>query len=164
MAGTALANQPAISSGSRNIIDALMEHHRLVLALFAQFQRSTALLREQELAFDICEAVRLHADIAEELVYPTLCAANGQRDLANNATADLRAVRDFIAELERTSPTEETFHSKVYVLCQMFDEYVKKELSPRGLLANAARSGLDLAGLGEAVRERRLQRGAPRQQ
>lgn len=158
MGRTALSSEAALSVGSRNVTDLLMEDHRRVEALFAEFQSSTALLREKELAFDICEAIRLHADLEEELVYPALAATSDKGCQHGKATADLRAMRDLIADLERATPAEEAFHCKVYVLCQMFYEHVKAEEGPRGFLANAARSGVDLAGLDDAVRVRRLRR------
>ena len=158
MGRTALSTETASSVGSSNAIELLMEDHRRVRALFAEFQRSTALLREKELAVEICDAIRLHADIEEDLVYPALAAASDIGYQYGKATANLRAIRDLIAQLEPANPTEETFHCKVYVLCQMFYEHVEEEEAPRGLLATAARSGVDLVGLGDAVRARRLQR------
>jgi Hemerythrin HHE cation binding domain len=134
-----------------NAISLLTADHREVQGWFAEFQRSTSMIRSEELAFDICEAIRIHIDIDEEIFYPALMRATTDPYKARAALADHHGIKDLLVEIERLGPTEELFFSKVHLLCELFTRHIDAEESERGIFAEAQRCPLDLNLLGAAL-------------
>jgi hemerythrin superfamily protein len=146
-------------SGGRaaNAIAVLTADHRQVQAWFAEFQCTNSLMREEALALDICNAIRMHAEIDEEIFYPAFLEATHEEYKHHQAMEERQAMRDLIGEIERAGPTEDVFFAKVHVLCDMFTQHVKEEEKSRGIFFEVQQSPLDLEALGHSIQARKSQ-------
>src|SRR6201996_1609143 len=118
-------NQPELPGG--NAISLLTADHRLVERWFAEFQDTTSMIREEELAYQICNAIRIHTEVDEEIFYPAYLQATDDAYKHHAAMLEHEAMRELIDEIERAGPTEEMFFAKIHVLCEMFRHHVKEE-------------------------------------
>jgi hypothetical protein len=146
-------------SGERaaNAIAVLTADHRQVQEWFAEFQGTNSLMREEALALDICTAIRMHAEIDEEIFYPAFLEATHEEYKHHQAMEEHQAMRDLIDEIERAGPTEDVFFAKVHVLCDMFTHHVKEEEKSRGIFFEVQQSPLDLDALGRSIQARKSQ-------
>ena len=140
-----------------NAISLLTADHRKVERWFAEFQDTTSMSREKDLALDICAAIRIHTEIDREIFYPAFLEATADQYKHHAAIVEEEAINDLIAEIERSSPTEEMFFGKVHVLCEMFNHHVAEEEKARGIFAAAQRSKMDLNAIGTALLRRQSQ-------
>ena len=138
-------------------IDVLKADHREVEDRFTEFQSTNSLMREEALAFEICDAIRMHAEIDEEIFYPAFLQATHEEYKHQEAMQDHQAMRDLIDEIEHAGPTEDMFFAKVHVLCDMFTHHVKEEEKARGIFFEAQHSPLDLDALGSSIQARKSQ-------
>lgn len=140
-----------------NAIAVLTADHRQVQEWFAEFQSTNSLMREETLALDICNAIRMHAEIDEEIFYPAFLEATHEEYKHHQAMEEHQAMRDLIDEIERAGPTEDVFFAKVHVLCDMFTHHVKEEEKSRGIFFEVQQSPLDLDALGHSIQARKSQ-------
>lgn len=140
-----------------NAIAVLTADHRQVQEWFAEFQSTNSLMREETLALDICNAIRMHAEIDEEIFYPAFLEATHEEYKHHQAMEEHQAMRDLIDEIEHAGPTEDVFFAKVHVLCDMFTHHVKEEEKSRGIFFEVQQSPLDLDALGHSIQARKSQ-------
>jgi hypothetical protein len=138
-------------------IAVLKADHRQVQERFAEFQSTNSLMREEALAFEICDAIRMHAEIDENIFYPAFLEATHERYKHQEAMQDHQAMRDLMNEIDHAGPTEDMFFAKVHVLCEMFAHHVKEEEKVRGIFFEAQNSRLDLHALGSSIQARKSQ-------
>jgi hypothetical protein len=149
-----------------NAIAVLTADHRQVQQWFTEFQSTNSLMREEALALDICSAIRMHAEIDEEIFYPAFLEATHQQYKHQEAMQEHQAMRDLIGEIEHAGSTEDMFFAKVHVLCDMFTHHVKEEEKTHGIFFDAQHSALDLDALGNTIQTRKsqlLESGATRE-
>lgn len=140
-----------------NAIAVLKADHRQVQDRFNEFQSTNSLMREEALAFEICDAIRMHAEIDEQIFYPAFLEATHEEYKHQEAMQEHQAMRDLINEIEHAGPTEDMFFAKVHVLCEMFTHHVKEEEKARGIFFEAQHSPLDLVALGSTIQARKSQ-------
>jgi hemerythrin superfamily protein len=140
-----------------NAIAVLTADHRQVQQWFEEFQSADSLGREEDLAIQICNAIRVHAEVDEEIFYPAFLAATHEDYKHHEAMQEHQAMRDLIDEIERAGPSEDMFFAKVHVLCDMFTHHVLAEEKSRGIFFEAEHSALDLEALGSSIQERKSQ-------
>jgi hemerythrin superfamily protein len=149
-----------MNTSTQEVADAialLTADHRRVQQWFSEFQSNNSLLGEQTLAQEICSAIRVHADIDEQVFYPAFLQATHEDYKHQEAMREHEAMRDLINEIEHAGPTEDMFFAKVHVLCDMFSHHVKEEEKVRGIFFEAQHSALDLTALGHSIQARKSQ-------
>jgi len=147
--------KPATKSPSKDVIALLKADHRLVEEWFEEFDKARTDDRKQDLATRICNALKVHTTIEEEIFYPAFLAATDDTDLHHEAEVEHNGAKKLIAEIEASSPADDYFKAKVTVLSEMIKHHVKEEEQPGGMFAEARRSGLDLKVLGEKLQARK---------
>jgi hypothetical protein len=145
----------ASAGRSPDAIAVLTADHRQVQQWFTEFQSTNSLPREETLALDICNAIRVHADIDEEIFYPAFLEATREQYKHQEAMREHEAMRDLIKEIEHAGPTEDMFFAKVHVLCDLFTHHVAEEEKARGIFFDAQHSALDLDALGGTIQARK---------
>jgi len=140
---------------SQDAIALLKGDHRQVEDWFEQFEKARTDGRKQELATDICSALKVHTKVEEEIFYPAFLEATGDKDLHHEAEIEHDGAKKLIAEIEASSPDDEYFDSKVKVLSEMIKHHVKEEEQPGGMFAEARKSAMDLDALGEQMAARK---------
>ena len=153
----ARAKQAKSSGSGTDAIALLKADHRQVEEWFEQFEKARDGERKQELATQICDALKVHATIEEEIFYPAFLAATGETDIHHEAEVEHNGAKKLIAEIEESSPDDEYFDAKVSVLSEMIKHHVKEEEKSDGMFGEARDSDMDLDALGEQLAARKAE-------
>jgi hemerythrin superfamily protein len=140
-------------------IASLKKDHKEVKALFKECERVSdrAARKKQPLVAQICQALTVHAQLEEELVYPALKALRSQdmKDLVAEAAEEHQVAKTLIAELTTLAPEDAQYDAKVTVLGEYVQHHVKEEEQELFPKAHKHLSKARLAELGEALAARR---------
>ena len=134
-------------------IGMLKEDHRRVEALFTKFERTKGDSQKERIASSICEELKLHAQLEEELFYPAAREATSAEDLMNEAEVEHATAKDLIRQIEGSSPSDERYDALVTVLGEYIRHHVKEEEGE--MFRKVRASGLDLQELGERMQARK---------
>jgi len=145
------------AAGSMDAIALLKADHRQVEKWFAQFKKTRASSQKEKLAKQICNALKVHTAIEEELFYPAFIEATDDKDMHHEAVVEHAGAKKLIAEIEGLNGDDEYYDAKVVVLSEMIKHHVKEEEQPGGMFAEARKSNLDLENLGTQLKERKMQ-------
>ena len=145
------------SGARRDAIALLKADHRQVEQWFGQFEKARDDERKLELAGNICNALKVHATIEEEIFYPAFFDATQDEDLHHEAIVEHDGAKKLIAEIEASGPDDDYFDAKVTVLSEMIKHHVKEEEQPGGMFAEARKSDMDLVALGEQLAARKAE-------
>jgi hemerythrin superfamily protein len=146
---------------SQDAIALLKADHRQVEKWFKEFETARSAKRKQQLATAICGALTVHTEIEEEIFYPAFLKATKDKDLHHEAIVEHDGAKKLIAEIERSSPSDDYFDSKVHVLSEMIKHHVKEEEQADGMFAEAKKSNMDLLALGRELLRRKQELTAP---
>ena len=141
----------------KDAIALLKSDHRQVESWFTQFKKARAEGRKSTLAFKICNALKIHTRIEEEIFYPAFLEATGDRNLHHEAEVEHEGAKKLIADIERRLPGDDYYDAKVKVLSEMIKHHVKEEEKPGGMFAEARKSDMDLQDLGKRMKLRKAQ-------
>ena len=150
-ARTARRRSPALTDA----IALLKADHRQVETWFEQFEKARSDDRKRDLATRICDALRVHSTIEEEIFYPAFYEATREEDLHHEAIIEHDGAKKLIAEIESSGPDDEYYDARVTVLSEMIKHHVKEEEQRDGMFAKARSSRMDLVSLGEQLAERK---------
>lgn len=137
---------------------ALLEgEHVAVEALFHEFnqlvEHDGSAHARRDIACRICRKLLIHAVMEKEVFYPALRHVMQDADLMDEAALEHETAKNLIFEVVAMSPDDYRFDAKVQVLCEVVDQHVEHERS--WMFPMALNAGLDLAGLGRQLAERR---------
>ena len=108
--------------------------------------------KKLELAQEICQELKVHATIEEEIFYPALRTAIKETDLLAEAEVEHAGAKDLIAQIESATQADEMFDAKVKVLGEYIDHHVKEEEKPgEGYFYQARETDVDLVALRDAM-------------
>jgi len=145
----------AVRGGRADAIALLKADHRQVATWFEQFQNTRSADRKQALATRICNALKVHTEIEEEIFYPAFLAATKDTAMHHEAVIEHAGAKKLIAEIEAASPADDYFDAKVTVLSEMIKHHVKEEEQPGGMFAEARKSDMDLLELALELKARK---------
>jgi hemerythrin superfamily protein len=130
----------------------LKQDHRQVEALFKAYEGLEDDKEKLATAQKICLALKVHAQIEEEILYP---AERGEvdDDTLDEAFVEHAGIKKLVAELEGASPTDEFYDAKVQVLGEYVTHHVKEEESE--MFPQAKKSDLNLDGVGAKLAARK---------
>jgi hemerythrin superfamily protein len=148
------------TSTSKDAIALLKADHRQVEKWFAAFKKARADSRKKTLAEQICQALKVHTTIEEEIFYPAFLSATQDEELHHEAEVEHDGAKKLIAEIEGAGPGDEYFDARVTVLSEMIKHHVKEEEQPGGMFAEARKSDMDLDALGQRMKARKEQLAA----
>jgi hypothetical protein len=141
--------------GQADAIALLKADHRQVATWFEQFENARSADRKQALATKICNALKVHTEIEEEIFYPAFLAATQDTDMHHEAVVEHAGAKKLIAEIEAASPADDYFDAKVTVLAEMIKHHVNEEEQPGGMFAEARKSDMDLDELAVELKARK---------
>jgi hypothetical protein len=134
----------------------LKADHKQVKQWFEAFEKSRSATRKETLATDICNALTVHTKIEEEIFYPAFLAATKDADMFHEAVIEHGGAKNLIAQIQASSPSDDSYDSMVHVLSEMIKHHVKEEEQPGGMFAEARGSKkLDLKALGAQLAQRK---------
>jgi hemerythrin superfamily protein len=155
--GGATRQSKSNNGKSTDAIALLKADHRQVEDWFEQFEKARSDDKKQDLATKICRALKAHTAIEEEIFYHAFLDATDETDLHHEAEVEHDGAKKLIAEIESSGPDDEYFDAKVSVLSEMIKHHVNEEEQRGGMFAKAKQADMDLAGLGEQLRQRKDQ-------
>jgi hemerythrin-like domain-containing protein len=127
----------------------LKADHAKVTAMFQQYDKlgDRAQAKKGELCRRICNELKVHAQIEEEIFYPAARAALPKEDdLLDEAQVEHDGAKQLIAQLDAMEPGEDLYDAKVTVLGEYIKHHVKEEQNE--MFPAVRKSKLDLRELG----------------
>ena len=138
----------------KDAIALLKADHRQVEEWFSEFEKARDDKRKVALAKQICNALKVHTQIEEEIFYPAFLEATDDEDTHHEAEVEHSGAKKLIAEIE-AGPSDEYFDARVTVLSEMIKHHVKEEEQPDGMFAKARKSEMDLTQIGSHLQARK---------
>jgi hypothetical protein len=134
----------------------LLKHdHREVETLFGKFQKAGNKARKWELAQKICDELKIHTTLEEEIFYPAF-EGKVDDDLYHEAYVEHDGAKVLINDVLANGPDDEFFEAKVTVLCEEIAHHVKEEERPKeGFFAQARDTQVDLKAMLEPMMARK---------
>lgn len=134
----------------------LKADHRNVEALFDKFESARS-DSKQALALQICNELKIHTIIEEEIFYPAL-KGKIEEETYTEAYVEHDAAKLLINDIMATSPEDEFFDAKVKVLSEEIKHHVhEEEARSEGMFSQARDAGLDMVALRDAMMARKQQ-------
>lgn len=134
----------------------LKADHRNVEDLFEQYEGAND-RKKRELADSICNSLKIHATIEEEIFYPAL-QGKIEVTLLNEAYVEHDGAKLLINDIMANPNIDEMVDAKVKVLSEEIKHHVGEEEMPNeGIFAQARKSGVDLVALGEQLAARKVE-------
>ena len=133
----------------------LRADHRRVQEMFKEFERAHTERSKREISNEICEELKVHMQIEEELFYPAARQALKVEDLLDEAEVEHSSARALIEEIEQMQPSEHLFDAKVTVLGEYIAHHIKEE--HKDLFPKMRAAKLDLFELGEQMDQRKAE-------
>ena len=145
-------------SRTRTVVDAidmLKQDHDRVEKAFKDFERMDRQDAEacRALIEGVCEELKLHTTLEEEVFYPALREAIDDEDLLNEAAVEHETARMLIEQLENMGTDDPNYFATFTVLGEYVHHHIKEEQGEMFPAAKKAR--LDLVALGERMRARK---------
>jgi hemerythrin superfamily protein len=132
----------------QNAIQLLKADHRKAEALFKAFKKTGSTAAKESLAKQLCEALKVHMRIEEEVFYPAFIEATGNEELHSEAVVEHSAAKRLIEEIESSAAGDALFDARVNVLAEMIKHHVKEEERFNGMFMKARMARMDLRTLG----------------
>lgn len=155
------ARKSAGAGKGPDAIALLKADHKLVLDLFEQFDKARGDARKKTLAGKICQELKVHTRIEEEILYPAAreVLRDSKQDLIDEADVEHAGAKDLIAQIESSGPGAELYDAKVKVLGEYIEHHVKEEHEE--MFPELRKAKLDLKDIGARLeaRKKELQKG-----
>ena len=140
-------------------ISQLTADHARVKKMFKQYDRlaegDAGEREKQQLATMICAELTAHATAEEEVFYPAARSVLNEPDLIDEADVEHASAKDLIAQIERSSPSDDHYDAKVKVLGEYINHHVQEEEGE--IFPKVRRKKLDTVSLGEQIAQRKAQ-------
>jgi len=146
---------PKSRSKTVEAIEMLKDDHDKVKKSFKEFEK---LDREDtetayQLAMSVCDELKLHTTLEEEIFYPAVREIIDDDDLMNEAAVEHETAKMLIEQLENMQADDPNFHATFTVLGEYVNHHVKEEEDE--MFPAAKKSDLDFDDLAQRMRARR---------
>jgi hemerythrin superfamily protein len=142
-------------SKAENAITLLKADHDKVKKAFKEFEKmdheDTGPM--QELVEEVCNDLKAHTTVEEEIFYPAVRAAIEDDDLMNEAQVEHNAAKELITLLEGMDATDPMYPATFTVLCEYVMHHAKEEEDE--MFPAARKAKVDLEALGEEIMARK---------
>jgi hemerythrin superfamily protein len=141
---------------TQDAIAMLMSDHKKVKKLFADFKKlkdGGSSDEKSAIVEQICNELKIHAEIEEEIFYPAVREAIDDSDLMDEALVEHAGAKELIAQLEDADPDEELYDAKVTVLGEQINHHVEEEEGD--MFPKTKKAKVDTAALGTQMLERK---------
>ena len=141
------------ASRQPDAIALLKADHKEVSDMFEAYEHTRSISNKKTLVDKICTALSVHAQVEEEIFYPTVQPAIHDKELVPEARVEHASLKDLIAQIEGVEPDGEMFDAKVKVLSEYVKHHVKEEQNE--MFPKVKASSIDLDALGLKMAERK---------
>jgi hemerythrin superfamily protein len=135
----------------------LMADHKKVKKLFSDFDKLKEEGSDEDksaLVEQICNELKIHTELEEEIFYPAVRKAIDDSDLMDEALVEHAGAKELIAQLEDASPDDDLYDAKVTVLGEQIDHHVKEEEGE--MFPKAKKAKVDTEALGATMLKRKM--------
>jgi hemerythrin superfamily protein len=117
-----------VREASPSAIEVLEKDHREVEELFDQYDELEDKDddRKADLAEKICLALKVHAQVEEEIFYPQAREATKDNDLIDESLVEHATVKNLIREIEAMEVGDELYDAQIRVLGEMVKHHIKE--------------------------------------
>jgi hemerythrin superfamily protein len=146
---------------STNALELLKHDHDEVDELFRHFEEIKDGGDDEEkenLVTQICDALRIHAQIEETIFYPAARKALPEeegKDLLDEAAVEHQTLKDIVGRLEAAPTSDPLYDAGVKVLSEYVKHHVNEEENQ--LFPKLRSSDMDLDAIGRQLAERKRQ-------
>lgn len=152
------AQDPTGATADTAMVDAialLKSDHRKVEDLFVQYEGSEDTEEKTALAHQICNELKIHTLIEEEIFYPAL-EGKIEDDTLEEAFVEHDGAKMLVNDIQAGNAADDFYDAKVKVLSEEIKHHVHEEEMPdKGMFAQARASGVDLMALGAQLKARK---------
>jgi hemerythrin superfamily protein len=136
-------------------IDMLKQDHDKVEKAFKDFEKMDRQDTEacRRLIETVCEDLKLHTTLEEEVFYPAVREAIADEDLMNEAAVEHETAKMLIDQLENMGADDPNYYATFTVLGEYVRHHIKEEQGE--MFPAAKKAKLDLVALGERMRARK---------
>jgi hemerythrin superfamily protein len=142
---------------AQDAVSLLSADHAEVKQLFETFRQLVDENADDEqrgeLARRICTMLTVHAEIEEEIFYPSMRENIDDELILDEAEVEHESAKDLIEQIEAMDPGDALFDARVIVLGEYVDHHVQEEENE--IFPQAEKSGIDLDELGADLASRR---------
>lgn len=132
----------------------LKADHRKVEELFEKFEAASG-RSKAGIAQQICNELKVHTSIEEEIFYPAL-KGKIETDTLNEAYVEHDGAKVLVNDILAGGPDDEFYDAKVKVLSEEIKHHVKEEeMRAEGMFAQARDAGVDLVELRDRMMARK---------
>src|SRR5436190_7132338 len=103
------AKSKSTKKSAADAIALLKADHQKVTEWFEQFEKARDDNKRQTLATQICNALKVHTQIEEEIFYPAFLEATDDSDKHHEAEIEHDGAKQLIAKIEASSPDDDYF-------------------------------------------------------
>ncbi|MEO8312367.1 MAG: hemerythrin domain-containing protein [Caldimonas sp.] len=139
-------------------VDLLTDDHLEVGALFKKYERlagkEAPTSERKTLSQTICDMLKAHTTIEEEIFYPAARKAGIDADLLDEADIEHASAKELIAQIEGGNPDDDHYDAKVKVLGEYITHHVVEEHTE--MFTKCRRSSMDLVGLRGEMEARKM--------
>lgn len=134
----------------------LKADHRKVEELFEKFEEAGG-RKKQAIANQICNELKIHTIIEEEIFYPAL-KGKIEDETYTEAFVEHDGAKLLINDIVAGSPDDEFYAAKVKVLSEEIKHHVhEEEMRVEGMFAQARDAGVDLVALRDDMLTRKTE-------
>jgi iron-sulfur cluster repair protein YtfE (RIC family) len=107
----------------------IKQDHRRVKVLFRRLEQAKSKAERQKVGEELIEELSVHATIEEQLIYPWLRNANGERSVnaVLNALEEHHAMKLVLAELDAMDASDERYLAKFHVVREAVESHIEEE-------------------------------------
>ena len=141
---------------TQDAIEMLKADHAKVEKAFKEFEKMDRSDTEtcREAVRSVCEDLKVHTTLEEEIFYPAVREAIEDEDLLNEAAVEHETAKMLIEQLENMEPDDPNYFATFTVLGEYVMHHVKEEEGEMFPQARKAKA-LDVDELGERMRARK---------
>jgi hemerythrin superfamily protein len=113
-------------------IEMLKSDHRRVEGLFNDFDQTDTEDYEskQSIAEDVCEDLKVHAQVEEEVFYPEVEGVSDEgKEMIKDSRREHQEIKDLITQLESMNPEDDEYEEKFKSLEDVTKHHVQEEES-----------------------------------
>ncbi len=148
--------KPGREDVALDAIELLTNDHQEVADLFRKYEALASAQgddgEKKSLAEQICTMLTVHAAIEEEIFYPAAGDVVDETELLNEADVEHQEVKDLIAKIQGSDPSDVLYDAQVKVLGEHVRHHVEEEENE--LFPRVERANLDLDALGAEMAAR----------
>ena len=142
---------------AQDAVAMLMADHKKVKKLFSDFDKLKDEGSDKDksaIVVQICNELKVHAELEEEIFYPAVRKAINDSDLMDEALVEHAGAKDLIAQLEDANPDDDLYDAKVTVLGEQIEHHVKEEEGD--MFPKAKKANVDTEALGATMLKRKI--------